>query len=288
MQKSKRCFLSFGIRELCLGSTLLLATNASAAPLHFAANGNFDPKGNYLPGTVGFNMADVSSVGVLNALPPGVSGMVWIGKCAGVDADFIAGVQPYIGNPRLFGFYLMDSPDPGSTEHPGCSAEMLKAEADWIHTHAVGAKTFIGLRNMSSSRAPSFYSAYRPADSHVDLFGLSAYPCRSEVGGCDYGIIPRYVSAAEQAGFPRGSIVPVYQAFGGGGWLDDSDGKYTMPSASQERQILATWHKLLPTPVFDYAFSWGAQLEDASLESSPELRDVFLIHNAATNSVGVK
>lgn len=271
---------SAAVASLCLAFVLpAVAANTSR---HFAPNGNFNSSGKYLPDVAGFNLADVSSVNLLNALPAGVQGLVWVGQCAGVDAKFIATIEPYIGNPKLFGFYLMDEPDPTGSHSPGCPADTLKAESDWIHAHAQGAKTFIVLANMSSAKAPSFDPAYSPASSHIDLFGLAVYPCRTELSGCDYEMISRTVGAAESAGIPRGSIVPVYQAFGGGNWLDDGGGQYIMPTAGQERQILASWRMLVPSPVFDYVFSWGSQNADVSLESAPDLREVFLLHNNAT------
>jgi hypothetical protein len=76
--------------------------------------------------------------------------------------------------------------------------------------------------------------------------------------------------------------VPVYQAFGGGGWSDDGGGKYTLPTDSQERQILATWAPLVPHPVFDYAYSWGTQNSDQALGTSSVLQALFLLHNLAS------
>ena len=69
------------------------------------------------------------------------------------------------------------------------------------------------------------------------------------------------IVAAEAAGIPRDSIVPVYQAFGGGGYSDDGGGQYTLPTASQEAQILAVWAALVPNPVFDYAYSWVRRIQ---------------------------
>lgn len=43
-------------------------------------NRNFDSKGNFLPGRVGFNLADVSSVAQINSLPDGVKALVWVGQ----------------------------------------------------------------------------------------------------------------------------------------------------------------------------------------------------------------
>src|SRR2546422_3045848 len=125
-------------------------------------------------------------------------------------------------------------------------------------------------------------ATYNPGNSHIDLYAPDPYPCRTEVGGCDYSRIPSAIVAAEAAGIPRDSIVPVYQAFGGGGYSDDGGGQYTLPTASQEEQILAVWGALVPNPVFDYAYSWGTQNSDQALEDSPALQAVFAAHNATS------
>jgi len=158
----------------------------------------------------------VSSVGDLDALPGGVKGLVWLGLCNGADSSFINTVQPFIGHPKLFGFYLMDEPDPTGQWAPLCTAAHLMAESDWIHAHVPGAKTFIVMMNFDTSTAPTYANTYNPGNSHIDLYGLDPYPCRTEVGGCDYSMISSAVAAAMVAGIPLGSIVPVYQAFGGG------------------------------------------------------------------------
>jgi hypothetical protein len=251
--------------------------------LHYAANGNFNSKGDYLPGAVGFNLADVSNVRQLNSLPEGVKGLVWLGQCKGVNTGFLADVRPYIGNAKLFGFYLMDDPDPTGLHRPLCTAENLKAESDWIHANVPGAKTFILLMPMSSSKRPSF-PGYNSDNSHVDLFGIDPYPCRTELKACDYDMIDRYVAAAEAAGIPRDAMVPIYQVFGGGKWVDDGGGRYRLPTASEMQQILARWETLLPTTAFDFTYSWGSQNGDVALESAPDLQAVFSRLNNATKA----
>jgi hypothetical protein len=247
--------------------------------LHYASNGNFSPNGSYLPGAVGFNLADVSKLAQLNSLPDGVKGLVWVGQCKGVDARFLNTVRPYIGNAKLFGFYLMDDPDPTGVHRPLCKADDLKAESDWVHANVPGAKTFILLMQMSSSKTPSFIGTYNPNNSHVDLFGIDPYPCRTELKDCDYDAIERYVAAAESWGVPRDSMVPVYQAFGGGNWVNDGGGRYALPTVSQLQQILARWQALVPTPVFDFVYSWGSQNADVALDRSPDLQAVFRLRN---------
>jgi hypothetical protein len=255
------------------------ANSAPQTDLHHAPNHNFDANGHYQPGKVGFNVADVSDVGQLNALPKGVKALVWIGQCNGVDAAFVKTAQPFVGRPEVFGFFLMDDPDPTGRYKPLCTPDNLKAESDWIHAHAAGAKTFIVLMKLASSKVPSFINTYNPSNSHIDLYGIDPYPCRTEINDCDYEMIDRYVAAADAWGIPRSAQVPVYQAFGGGNWRDDGGGRYVFPSISQMQKILDRWGTFAPAPVFDLVYSWGSQNGDEALENSPDLQAVFARHN---------
>lgn len=248
--------------------------------LHYVANGNF-VDGQYAPGADGFNLADVSSLSVLNALPAGVKGLVYLGMVNGADATFQATVSQYIGNPKLYGFYLVDEPDPTGQYGTYASAANLKAESDWIHAHVPGAKTFIVLMNMGSDTNPSYANTYNPANTDIDLFGLDPYPVQSQFsGGIDLNIIPAAVKAAEAAGIPQSQLVPVYQAFGGGTGVYAG---YTMPTATQEQEILNTWGSVLPNPAFDYTYSWGSQSGDQSLSTSAALQQVFAAHNGVAD-----
>ncbi len=260
------------------GSPTPVPTHAPAAPTvtqHYAANGNIGPDGRFPPSELGFTMADVGSKVQLDALPPGVSGLVYLGLCDGADANFRARVDPYAGDPRLFGFYLLDEPDPAS-----CTPANLAAESSYIHAHVPGARTFILEQNLASSRTPTYVGGYNLANTGIDLIGIDPYPCRSELNGCDFGLVSSYVAAAIRDGIPAAAIVPVFQTFGGGTWVDDGDGSYLMPTPEQATQLLAEWAKLIPHPVFDYAYSWGIQRGDTALGvGSPALQQVFAAHN---------
>ena len=86
--------------------------------------------------------------------------------------------------------------------------------------------------------------------------------------------------AAEAAGWPQRSIVPVYQAFGGGTENDGGGGHWSLPTAAEEAAMLADWSGVVPTPVFDYAYSWGTQFGDTALSESASLQAVFTAKNA--------
>jgi hypothetical protein len=235
---------------------------------HYTPNGNFSGS-NYLPSANGFNLADVSSNSETAALPPGVEGLVYLGSCAGTTTSFKTTIASFVGDSKVFGFYLIDEPHISS-----CPPANLKAESDWIHNNDPGTKTFIVLLNVSSSSAkPNYSRTYNPANTDTDLFGVPAYPCQTIVRGCAYSWIPKAVAAAEAAGVPLPDIVPVYQAFGVGPWI--------LPTATQESEMLSVWGSLVPTPVFDYAYSWGVQPQfgGQTLSGSPSLQSIFLAHN---------
>ena len=257
-------------------TTLPPPAGGPQTPEHYAANGNFSGS-TYLPGAVGFNLADVPSNDVAAALPAGVKALAWIGTCDGATASFQSIIASFVGDAKVFGFYLMDDPNPSS-----CSATNLKAESDWIHAHDPGTYTFIIEQNLSSSSHPSYRGGYNAANSDVDLYGLDLYPCRTDnpsTSPCTYSWIRLAVTAAENEGIPLADIVPVYQTFGGGSWVDDGGGSYQLPTADQESEILATWGSLVRTPMFDYAYSWGPQRGDVALGTTPSLQSVFQRHN---------
>src|SRR6202046_1494713 len=238
--------------------------------LHYTANGNF-VSGQYTPGADGFNMADVSSPGELSEVPAGDKALVYLGMTGGVTAAFEAAVEPYIGNSQVFGFYLADEPAASAT-----TAANFKAESDWIHANDPGAKTFIIEENSSSDTTPQFY--YTPANSDIDLFGLDPYPVNTNVpGNYDLNTIPLAVQAAESIGIPQKDLVPVYQAFGGGGYAS-----WILPTAAQEQAILSEWGSVTPNPAFDYAYSWGSQDGDTALSQDTALQQVFAAHNAGS------
>jgi hypothetical protein len=83
---------------LCVA--LSVPAEFAATRLHFAPNNNFDSNGAYLPAKAGFNLADVSSIRVLDSLLAGVKGLAWVGQCGGVDAAFLETVRPYVGKAR--------------------------------------------------------------------------------------------------------------------------------------------------------------------------------------------
>ncbi|MER8758313.1 calcium-binding protein, partial [Mesorhizobium sp. M0976] len=229
----------------------------------------------------GFNLASVQYVEQVNELPEGMKGLVYLDEANGVTQSFIDKVTPFLGNPNVFGFFLVDEPDPTGQWGTYASAANLKAESDWIHEHFPGAKTYITMMSLGTSANPDFRGTYNPANTGIDYYGIDVYPVRTD-GPVDYNMIDKFVAAAQASGIPTSQIVPGYQAFGGGEYNTDMGGKYVVPTAAQMEIMMEHWAKLVPSPAFDYAYAWGSQRGDTALESSSELQAVFREHNLAT------
>ncbi|MER9025810.1 calcium-binding protein, partial [Mesorhizobium sp. M0815] len=229
----------------------------------------------------GFNLASVQYVDQVNELPEGMKGLVYLDEANGVTQSFIDKVTPFLGNPNVFGFFLVDEPDPTGQWGTYASAANLKAESDWIHEHFPGAKTYITMMSLGTSANPDFRGTYNPANTGIDYYGIDVYPVRTD-GPVDYNMIDKFVAAAQASGIPTSQIVPGYQAFGGGEYNTDMGGKYVVPTAAQMETMMEHWAKLVPSPAFDYAYAWGSQRGDTALESSSELQAVFREHNLAT------
>jgi len=182
----------------------------------------------------------------------------------GVDSNFLNAIRPYIGNPKVYGFYLADEPNPAVVPRAN-----LKAESDWIHANDPGTKTFMV---MGAGPFLPFFPSYTPQNTDIDLIGLDPYPIRT--WGVDYEYIPLAVITAEWLGWSPDQIVPVYQKFG-------NMGSFAAPTAEQEQMILAIWGMLTPNPAFDYAYSWG-DWSGMSLVDRPDLQAVFMVHNTNT------
>lgn len=196
---------------------------------------------------VGFNMADVGDVASLNALPRNMKGLIWLGIKGGATIEFQNKVKPFIGNAKVFGFYLWDEPDPTGRYGELITPGSLKEQSDWIHQNVPGAKTFIVLMNMGPSNArPDYMNTYNPANTGIDLYGLDPYPFRTDAAASDMSDVDAAVAAAVHAGIPAGKVVPVFQAFGGGTFNTAEGGKYVIPNpkqfqARQNSRAYARW-----------------------------------------------
>src|SRR3954467_8722712 len=161
-------------------------TGAQTPTRHFVAN----LKGATAPFSLGYTLADNSSVSSLSTLPTGVQSVFWLGqKCpTPADSTFKAKVDALASNAKVFAYYLSDEPHIGDC--PGGPAA-LRSRADYIRAASGGRqKSFIVLSKVAD------YKPFAPASSHVDLVGLDPYPCSIANPQCDLSKIGEKVAAA--------------------------------------------------------------------------------------------
>jgi hypothetical protein len=275
-------------------STTSFTVTTPAATLHYAVNVGSDVA---QAAALGFTMFDVSGStsnpsGVnqaVNALPAGSMALIWAGSLdttsclAGFTlAQFQAQVDALKDNPRVFGYYVADEPHPGNC---ATAASDIKARADYIHANAPGQKAFIVVLDGSNQCGTNLgceYNALAPANTDVDYVGLDPYPCHYDTSGnpvpCDLSKITQRVSSAESNGVPVADIVPVFQAFG---QLGLTQPYYRMPTADELSSMLSLWATLVPSPPFDYFYTFGAQATSApqAIINSPSIQPVVAAHN---------
>jgi hypothetical protein len=237
--------------------------------------------------SLGYNVFDVApQEDQINSLPRGGEAMLWVGaySCDGtyqVSYDAFTDLVDKLGrNPKVYGWYLADEPDPKAC--PAVVSEIRK-RADYINEHAPHQLAFISATDYD-------YRPLRPQNTHVDLIGLDPYPCFGQTRHCDMGEIDRLVNGALAGGIPLDVIVPVFQTFG----QECSRGmKATwLPTEAELRQILARWRALVPEPVFDISYSWGRQeqwacptLSEANgTGGQPDLQAIMKAHNHSSTA----
>jgi hypothetical protein len=252
--------------------------------LHFAVNlaGEFAK-----PATLGFNLADVSSVAALAALPPGMRGVFWLGggyKKDGCgwqidDRRLIEIVKATKDNPKFSGiYYVADSPHPSMC--PEAPKKLIERTA-LIHELAPGAKTFVLVMDGSS-----YPNEFKLLKSSADYIGIDPYPCNvmNAESGCDWASLRGRITDALDAGISPDRIVPVFQAFGQA-CTNNKSQYYRLPSVEETQKLLRIWDELVPAEgrPFDMTYSWGKQdthacpsLAMANGKDYPDLQSVYV------------
>ncbi|MEV4254843.1 hypothetical protein AB0J52_16960 [Spirillospora sp. NPDC049652] len=231
---------------------------------------------------LGFDLVDAQpDDATLARIPAGMRAMLWVGNFTCDDFSlsfeaFAAAVRRYGHDPRVYGWYLSDEPNPGRC--PKVLTE-IRRRADLVKAQAPGQIAFVSLTDWPMRDAT-------PAKLNVDVIGLDPYPCQggaSPRADCDLGAIDRMVRLADQAGIPRGSVAPVLQTFGQG--CSDGDKQYWMPTGAQFRALLARWDRLVPDPPLEIAYSWGHQEKYAcpTLSDAADLQSILKERNRPPN-----
>lgn len=228
-------------------------------PLHLALNldGNFEGLTE-----IGFNLADVGSLGALDRLPDGIRGVLWLGngynrECAWrlSDEEIREMVAVARHHPKFSGIYFI-SDEPHPAVCPDARDRVAERSA-LVRSVDPNGRTFIIVQN--GSNAPDEFAQLHDA---ADLIGVNPYPCNvgNAEQGCNLDALRRRIDAAISAGIAVARIVPVYQAFGQECAVVEKR-HYRLPDPDEARAMLAVWDELVPREAraFDVAYSWGTQ-----------------------------
>jgi len=255
--------------------------------------------GDYAGATsAGFNLADVSTLYALRALPEGMKGVYWLGNGYNLEcswrlsdrqiADAITAIKD---NPKFSGiYYISDEPHPAVCPD---APQRLAERTALIHSLDPRGRTFVIVLN--GSGMPTEFAQLKDS---ADYIGVDPYPCsfKNELTGCSYRALRERIDQALAAGIPSTRIVPVFQTFG---QVCTSSGRkyspyYRMPTVAETEMMLAIWDEKVPVKdrPFDMAYSWGKQptlacptLQMADGGSHPDLRSVY--KNYFTNMKGI-
>lgn len=254
-------------------------------PLHFTVNMRGDYAG---AAAAGFNLADVSTLFALRALPHDMKGIYWLGNGYNLEcswrlsdrqvADVVMAVKDH---PKFSGiYYISDEPHPSVCPE---AAQRLADRTALIHSLDPRGRTFAVILN--SSTAPNEFAQMKDA---VDYIGVDPYPCnvRNERAGCNYAALRQRIDQAFEAGIPTTRIVPVFQTFG---QVCTSARRsyapfYRLPTVAETEIMLTIWDEKIPMGdrPFDMAYSWGEQatlacptLRGADGGVHPDLRSVY-------------
>jgi hypothetical protein len=242
---------------------------ASAAPgtpaskgLHYISNTKGDRTA---AAKLGYNLFDMGPTKeLIDALAPGQQALVWLGNLDNTSctpgytwSQFTAAVDRLAGDRKVFGYFLSDEP------HPYYCPDALthiRERADYIRARDPVQKSFIVVLDSGkqcNSVPGCEYEAFRPENSHVDLFGIDPFICNVNTG-CTFERIERTVGLAESKGIPRKAMVPVYQAFGQK-CNTEQEHYYSLPTVDQMQQMLKLWSSSVPNAVFDSTYTWMSQ-----------------------------
>ncbi|UPJ48732.1 hypothetical protein IVB30_37920 [Bradyrhizobium sp. 200] len=271
---------------LVISATLGVMAQAVATEqreqLHFAVNLRGDYAG---AASAGFNLADVSTLSALRALPEGMKGVYWLGNGYNLDCSWRLSdrqitdtVMAIKDNPKFSGiYYISDEPHPALCPE---APQRLAERTALIHSLDPRGRTFAVILN--NSTAPTEFVQMKDA---VDYIGVDPYPCniKNELTGCNYAALRQRIEQALEAGIPSTRIVPVFQTFGQVCTSSGRNPYYRLPTVAETEIMLTIWDEKVPVKdrPFDMAYSWGKQtvacptLQMAGGGSHPDLRSFY-------------
>lgn len=278
----RRRFVLAGLLAVLFAGQALAPVRASAEPLHYTVNLRKDYD---RAAEIGFNLADVSSIPALEALPATMKGLYWMGngykrKCQWDVSDhelrkIVAAVRDH---PKFSGIYrIADTPHPSVC--PDAPVKIAERTA-LIHALDPRGKTFVVVVD-----GWNYPGEFELLGNSADYIGVDPYPCnvKNRIGGCDWEKLRDRIEGAIGAGIEVNRIVPVFQAFGQD-CTNAARPYYRLPTVAETETLLAIWDELIPVRQrpFDMAYSWGMQprhscpsLKMADGAKYPDLQSVY-------------
>jgi chitodextrinase len=223
----------------------------------------------------GWNLIDVSSKSVADALPSGARALYWVGDydnstCSWQisDSAVTSDVQRMVGDAKIFGYFISDEPNPYAC--PNAPAQH-KARTDLIHSIDPTKPTVIvldsnGFTSMGSSDAIDQIPLWKGTATYI---GLDPYVCYSWSSTCDYARIDANIAAADAAGINYWGVV---QAF--------NDSSWRWPTTAELQHILGQWAASNESGYMTFAWTWAGN----SLTGEPTLLDTLKQFNNGTSS----
>jgi hypothetical protein len=208
--------------------------------------------------SLGFNLLDVDAKALADALPPGTRGLYWLGDYLNAptcnweksDATISAKVQAAKGDPRVWGYYFSNEPDPY-----GCpnAVAQHRARAKLIKSIDPAKTTYISLdmnwREQALRQIPLWVGV-------TDYVGLNPYICFVGRRTCDFAWLRRVIRAANDAHLVYFGHVQAFQAE-----------EWRWPSATELRRMLDRWAASKQKGYAVFTWSWGG----SALSSRPRL-----------------
>ena len=220
----------------------------------------------------GWNLYDVSSKSVADALPAGSQSLYWVGDynnstCSWdmSDSAVSSEVQSMVGDSKIFGYFISDEPNPYAC--PNAPAQH-KARTALIHSIDPAKQVVIVLdsNGFSGRNTQDALDQIPLWKGTADAIGLDPYPCYQGSASCDFSWIDRTIQAADAAGIPYWGVV---QAF--------NDSSWRWPTLTELNHMLTQWGSSHETGTMTFAWTWAGN----DLTSQPTLLDALKTFNTA-------
>jgi Calcineurin-like phosphoesterase len=216
--------------------------------------------------SLGFNLLDVDEKAEADALPPGTRGLYWLGDYLNAptcdweksDGEIAAKVRAAKGDPKVWGYYFSNEPDPY-----GCPNAVAahRARAALIKSIDRTKKTYISLdmnwRAQALKQVPRWVGV-------TDYVGLNPYICFVGRAKCDFAWLDRVIAAANNAHLAYFGHVQAFQAE-----------EWRWPSPTELGRMLARWAASKERGYAVFTWSWGGSV----LASQPKLERVLKAFN---------